>query len=365
MVDALGNEFDFMVLTTDRDLNSPSRYEGVSVDQWGRVGSAYVNYLSKDRWSILKLLRAARASNASLMYLNSFFGFLFSIVPLLAMRVGFLKKIPVVLAPRGEFSGGALAQKSAKKKFFIAVSRMLALHRDVFWHASTDEEAEDIRRSMGREVSSIVIARNLSQRVLPRDIVAQSQKFVSNASVKICFLSRIVEKKNLAFALNVLSNVKVPVEFGVYGPIESVDYWKNCELLISQLPKNIVVKYLGAVPNHLVAQELSSYQLFFLPTLGENFGHVFVEALAAGLPILVSDQTPWRDLKTHGVGWDIPLDRPEDFCAAIEEYFLLDSEEKRCYADRCFNFALKKTQLDELLGANRMLFENALKISTE
>ena len=45
-----------------------------------------------------------------------------------------------------------------------------------------------------------------------------------------------------------------------------------------------------------------------LPTLGENFGHVIVEAWTAGCPVLVSDRTPWRQLASHGVGWDVALD---------------------------------------------------------
>jgi glycosyltransferase involved in cell wall biosynthesis len=42
--------------------------------------------------------------------------------------------------------------------------------------------------------------------------------------------------------------------------------------------------------------------------LSENFGHVMVEALSAGCPLIISDRTPWRDLETKHIGWDLPLD---------------------------------------------------------
>ena len=45
-----------------------------------------------------------------------------------------------------------------------------------------------------------------------------------------------------------------------------------------------------------------------LPTHGESFGHIIVEAWAAGCPVLISDRTPWRELREQGVGWDVPLD---------------------------------------------------------
>ena len=42
--------------------------------------------------------------------------------------------------------------------------------------------------------------------------------------------------------------------------------------------------------------------------MGENFGHVFLEALAAGCPLIISNKTPWLELKEKGVGWDLPID---------------------------------------------------------
>ncbi len=67
----------------------------------------------------------------------------------------------------------------------------------------------------------------------------------------------------------------------------------------------------GPLPPDRVAEALRANHLLFLPTRSENFGHVILEALAAGCPVLLSDRTPWRNLARAGVGWDLPLDRPE------------------------------------------------------
>jgi glycosyltransferase involved in cell wall biosynthesis len=55
------------------------------------------------------------------------------------------------------------------------------------------------------------------------------------------------------------------------------------------------------------------------PTLGENYGHVICEALNAGCPVLISNQTPWRNLQEKGVGWDFPLEEEERFTATLQQ----------------------------------------------
>ncbi len=62
---------------------------------------------------------------------------------------------------------------------------------------------------------------------------------------------------------------------------------------------------------------------------GENFGHVIIEALAAGKPVLISDQTPWRGLENHKAGWDIPLNDKEKFISILE--MLVDMEPENEY----------------------------------
>jgi glycosyltransferase involved in cell wall biosynthesis len=46
--------------------------------------------------------------------------------------------------------------------------------------------------------------------------------------------------------------------------------------------------------------------LLLLPSHSENFGLVIAEALAAGVPTLVTDTTPWLDLRNTGAGNCVP-----------------------------------------------------------
>lgn len=64
------------------------------------------------------------------------------------------------------------------------------------------------------------------------------------------------------------------------------------------LSENISGRYLGEQGNQQVISTLSNYDLFYLPTKPENYGHVISEALQSSLPALISDRTPWKKLKS-------------------------------------------------------------------
>ena len=108
------------------------------------------------------------------------------------------------------------------------------------------------------------------------------------------FLSRISPMKNLLFALKVLQGVSGDVCFDIYGPVEDLAYWKQSEEIIETLPPTVKVRYMGMVNHEEVWDVFAQHDLLFLPTFGENFCHVIREALSAGCPVLISDQTPWR-----------------------------------------------------------------------
>jgi len=122
------------------------------------------------------------------------------------------------------------------------------------------------------------------------------------------------------------------------------------------LPSNIKVQYCNVVRHDQVVSVMAEYDLFFLPTLGENFGHVILEALCAGCPVLVSDQTPWRGLEEKGVGWDLPLDRPELFQSVLQKCVEMNQEEHAKWSRRAWEYGIQITQDDKVVEQNRQLF---------
>jgi glycosyltransferase involved in cell wall biosynthesis len=176
------------------------------------------------------------------------------------------------------------------------------------------------------------------------------------APLRVCFLSRISRKKNLDFALAVLARVTEPVVFTVYGPAEDARYWSECEQLAEHLPSNITFHYKGPMPHEQVHSELVQHDLFFLPTRGENFGHALIEAWAAGLPVLTSDQTPWRNLEAKGVGWDLSLDSEAHFAAMIDQVACWTEGAHQRSRMHCRSFISQHLHGEEEVKNNRRMF---------
>ena len=82
----------------------------------------------------------------------------------------------------------------------------------------------------------------------------------------------------------------------------------------------------------------NKHHVFLFPTLGENFGHVISEALIGGCPVIISDQTPWRNLEEAQVGWDIKLNCTQKFIESIQKCVDLDEDRYRQLSTNAFNF---------------------------
>lgn len=368
MVERLGDEFDFRIVTTDRDLGELHPYQSIKVNAWNQVGKAQVFYSSPASRSLLGIVQLIRATQHDVLYLNSFFNSAFTLKPLLARWLGLLPRVAVVLAPRGELSEGAFKLKHWKKASFTKLAIVMGLFHRLKWHASTQFEAADILRVITADSSHTKIAVNVASDLsaLPNtgrrnaSELENERDATQNSTLHICFLSRISPMKNLDYALKVLAQVMAPVQFNVYGPKELPEYWNECELLIKQLPPNISVTYCGSVENAQVRSVIAMNDLFFVPSRGENFGHVFMEAMSAGVPILVSDCTPWRDLQAQKLGWDIALEQPEAFVRAVEEAAAFDHLKRAEMRVSCIAFAYHKAEDREALEMNKNLFLSAV-----
>ena len=354
MVGKLGDEFQFKIITADRDFDDTKPYPGIKLDGWNRVGKADVFYMSPNRRSLRDFKRLLFSTQYDILYLNSFFSPHFTIKPLLLRRLRLIPDRPLVIALRGEFSPGALGLKSFKKRVYITVAKVLGLYEGAVWQASSEHEEIDIRQWFGNDVQ-VVIAPNLPPVINAAD-EPRAVKGKTKGCLKIIFLSRISRKKNLDGALKMLNGLKGKIQFNIYGPMEDKVYWAECQKIISGLPGNIVVRYCGSVAHEKVDAVMGKHDLFFFPTLGENFGHVILEAFCTGCPVLISDQTPWRDLEEKGIGWDLPLSKPEMFQEVLQKCVNMDQYEYVKWSERTKAYGFQVTKDDGVIEQNRKLF---------
>ncbi len=366
MVECLSDKFEFYIITKDRDSGDRTAYKKIPVNSWNKVGRAKVFYASKDYLTLCNIAKIIKNTSCDLIYLNSFFDFSFTVKPLILSKIFSAQSKPVVLAPRGEFSEGALRIKKAKKWLYIKTVSLFKLYGGCVFQASTFIEAEEIKAGFfkhmpGKDAPDLLIATNLNIVAKNNPLDRKISESEVGTRLKVCFLSRISPKKNLDFALKVLSKINSQIRFSIYGPIDSKTYWNECEKLMQVLPGNILVEYKGTVEHSNVVSTISDYDLFFLPTLGENFGHVFLESFVAGVPVLTSDRTPWRDLGEYQVGWDVSLDRPDEFVKIIEKYAFMGQGERQKISRNCIKYATKTGNDRAVVESNIALFLKAFE----
>ncbi|MBV9454534.1 MAG: glycosyltransferase family 4 protein, partial [Rubrobacter sp.] len=267
MVDCLGDEYRFRMLTRDRDLGDTEPYQEILADSWIPVGKAEVRYLSPQALSLRSLRTLFQDTEHDTVYLNSFFSPAFTIKPLFLRRLGLIPRVPFIVFPRGEFFLGALSNKRLKKRAYLGLARMLKLYQGVIWQASSTSEEEQVRRWFGKQVSVVVAPEFPS--VIYKAKKGPSLREKVAGHLKLVFLSRISRQKNLSGALTMLKDLRGEVQLNIYGPLEDKKYWLRCQKIIDSLPRNVQVRYWGSVTPDKVIDVIANHDLFFLPTLGE------------------------------------------------------------------------------------------------
>lgn len=228
--------------------------------------------------------------------------------------------------------------------------RWVGIHKKIRFHATNAREERAIVKYFPG--SHIIIADNLPNTMQPAFVSSPK----SPGSLRCIFIARIVPIKNILFLLRLLAGVKRMITLTIVGPVEDENYWMECEKMIRQLPVEIQVNYAGPRQNPELPALLQQHHLFVLPTTGENFGHAIFEALLAGRPVLISDQTPWLDLNEKKAGWVLPLDNPAKFAAIINELAECSQDDFDQYAKAAWSYANQFIQNPGLTGQYKKLF---------
>lgn len=327
LVDRFCDVYDFFIVTRNYDSKGDKTpYATVKSDEWNATGNARVFYFSAKNFNQNKFAGLIDEIAPDAFYLNS--AFATPVVKFLAAR---RKKMfadaPVILASCGEFSEGALSVKPLKKKIFLQYARAVGLYENVIWKASSEDEKEEIERVVGAG-EEIWVAPDLAPKVILPDYAADAKPHKEKDAVKFVFVSRFVRKKNVHYFLERLREANAGrIEFEILGPLEDRVYWRECQAIIKTLPPNISVKATGAFSNEDALKRLCTSHFFALPTLSENFGYVFLEALAAGCPLLISDRTMWNDIENDNAGWCVPLEEPETWVEKINRCLAMNAAE--------------------------------------
>ena len=127
-----------------------------------------------------------------------------------------------------------------------------------------------------------------------------------------------------------------------------------CGEYLRRLAKNLPVTFTGMLQTDMKQGALASADALVLPSHQENFGLVIAEALAFGLPVLISNQVNTAELvASYGAGLVEP-DTVEGAYRLIQRWLTADQRSMRVAATNCFrdHFSIEKTS-EQLLAMVR------------
>ncbi len=341
-----GKKYNFLLVTGDRDLDGKI-FKNINFNQVKNKKFFKIIYQKKDKQNAKEFLKIIKNFQPDIIYLNSFFDFNFSII--LSVLNKFVVKKKIIISPRGELFSKAIENKYLKKKIYILISSFFRLYSSTIFHINSLTEKHHTLRELGNKINLKIVPvfYPVKKKLIINNFTTKRDKF------KILFASRIVKNKNLDLCIKILNEIQFDCEFNIIGQIEDLNYWKNCSFLIKRLNKNINVKYLGVKSKKGVFSLMRKSHCLLHPSKFESFGHIIFESLLNGLPVIISNNTPWQNLKKEKVGANLSLSNIKKF---VDEINYL----KRC-SDKDFLSYRKKA----LLYANRKIQENKFFIKKD
>ncbi|MFN3018111.1 glycosyltransferase [Vibrio coralliilyticus] len=347
LVDAIGTTKKIDVVCGSRDLGSNKNLDGINVNSWGNsYKNSRVYYIENRIKNWLSFVRTINANRYDIIYLNSFFDFKFTILFLLLSFTKVIKAKKIVVAPRGELSIGAMSIKAKKKIIYTKLFNRMVSSDSITYHFTSDLEFREASKYI--DIVKHNIVPNMHEPI--KDFCYKNKR---KGSVNIIYLARISQKKNLIEALESMSKIDSGhVNFTIAGSVDDRGYWSECEHLISKLPKNINVSYVGPIGREDIKRYLTESHALILPTLNENYGHSIVEAAIHSNLLIISNETPWSEYR-----WDAQPDNNNAnyYVKAISSVIDLDSETYNIHSKTTYNSV--KIKLNQAESSVKNMFD--------
>lgn len=206
------------------------------------------------------------------------------------------KKIPYIITPRGMLEPWIMANNPLKKSIALFLYQRKAIERAAHIHATAKMEAINIK-ALGYNNPISIIPNGI-------DLGELNGGKVYYGTKKMAFLSRIHPKKGIEILLEAWRNCDTNGWILEIAGSGEITYSKNLKDSADDL-KNVC--FVGAKYGEAKWDFLRSADVMVLPTYSENFGIVVAEALAVGVPVITTKETPWQDLENYNCGWWIDL----------------------------------------------------------
>jgi glycosyltransferase involved in cell wall biosynthesis len=261
-----------------------TEFEGVNVRYFPRMFS---EWLPRDFALSPRLARwlKARIRDYDIVNIHGLFNYPNSAAARIAYRAG----VPYVIRPCGMLDPWCLKQSRVKKSAYLRLFDEKLLLNAAAISFTTQEEAKlayKLKRQPVSEVIPLGVAAISDAPEGPEPFLTPDDKKV------ILFLSRLDKKKGLDLLLSSIARLKdVRQDFiCLIAGGGSPEYEDKVKAEIVSKALEDFVRLTGFVEGERKAHLLKAASCFVLPSYQENFGVSVVEAMAAGCPVVISDQ---------------------------------------------------------------------------
>ncbi|MDB5244618.1 MAG: hypothetical protein JWN18_488 [Parcubacteria group bacterium] len=159
---------------------------------------------------------------------------------------------------------------------------------------------------------------------LTQFVATTSQEIKTAEHIHLITSSRLVPKNALDDVIRALVMLPENVRFIIYGDGPEEEKLRS---LSRSLNVGERVEFKGYVPHSELAESYADAHMFVRPSRTEGMGASFVEAMAAGLPIIATqeggiadflfDET--RNPETATTGWAVDVNSPEQIALAVKD----------------------------------------------
>jgi glycosyltransferase involved in cell wall biosynthesis len=293
---------------------------------------------------------------ADIIYLVSVFS---PPTPLTIILAALFRK-KIILSPRGQLGDWCLNQGNKLKKLWLIVFIKPFLKKIIWNAASLQEKDMIIKVFPGADVfiipNSIDLAEFDKETGGMRDYRIYKELSGKDVSGKIILVSlgRLHKVKGFDILINAFDRIKNQFADIVLF-IAGNDYGEKKALsnLIKELRLEERVFLINNIEGENKVKFLKNADLFVLASHHENFGIAYAEAMAAGLPIVASVNTPWKEIEQYGCGKWVN-NTSEDFAEAITDILKSDNKNR---GKRAREFVSDRFNPDIIAGEYEKIFK--------
>jgi len=163
--------------------------------------------------------------------------------------------------------------------------------------------------------------------------------------------------KNILGGIEFLSTLETGnIEWTIYGTLQDEAYLEKCQKAAAKI-KMLTLHFKGEIHPTAIPEALQQHHFFYLPTLGENYGHAIAEAFLSSVPVIISNKTPWQQLEERKAGWSLSLEKGP-FNKVLENCLNMDHDSYLTWVEGARTLGLEITNDHSTIQANENLFKN-------